>query len=108
MKENKLVIFEKSEIRRIKFDTEWFYSLKDVAKALNGCADPKDYVKKLRKKKKSLSDSWGQLVRILPLPTKGGMQPTNCANKPGLLKIIPEIRTERREEFKKWLESVDE
>jgi len=52
--ENKLVVFQSKEIRRAWHNGEWYYSLVDVVGALTGCANPTDYLKKIRKRDEEL------------------------------------------------------
>ncbi|MBO6662773.1 MAG: hypothetical protein JJ909_02100 [Roseivirga sp.] len=100
---NKLAIFEDTEIRRVLFDEEWFYSIEDVVKALTDSKNPKGYVKDLRRRNETLSEGWGQIATPLPIMTKGGRQLINCANNEGLLRIIQEIPSKKAEPFKRWL-----
>lgn len=105
-KNARLAIFEDSEIRRVFFDDDWFYSVEDVIQALTDSVNPKEYIKKLRRRNKSLSKGWGQIVHTLPLPTKGGKQNVNCANSEGIFRIIQEIPSVKAEPFKRWLARI--
>ena len=102
-KNNRLAIFEDSQIRRVIFDGDWYYSIEDIIKALTDSSNPKEYIKKLRQRNQSLNEGWGQFVHTLPLKTKGGMQNTNCSNNEGVLRIVQEIPSRKSEPFKRWL-----
>ena len=62
-KQNKLIIFQDKNIRRIWHQEEWFYSVVDICGALTDSANPRDYwyrVKKIaqiidKEKKKNLN-----------------------------------------------------
>lgn len=103
---NKLAIFENSEIRRVLFDEEWFYSIEDVVRALTDSKDAKQYIYKLRQRNPGLREGWVQIVHPLPIMTTGGRQAINCANNEGLLRIIQEIPSKKAEPFKRWLAKV--
>lgn len=103
---HRLGIFEDTEIRRVLFDEEWFYSIEDVVKALTDSKNPKGYIKDLRRRNETLSEGWGQIATPLPIMTKGGRQLINCANNEGLLRIIQEIPSKKAEPFKRWLAKV--
>ena len=50
--------------------------------------NPKDYIKKLRKRDSEFSEGWGQIVTPpLKMQTAGGMQKVNCADVEGIFRI---------------------
>ena len=103
---NKLAIFEGQEIRRILLDEEWYYVIEDVVKALTDSANPKGYIKDMRRRDEILSQGWGQIATPLPFVTNGGRQNINCANTEGLFRIIQSIPSKKAEPFKRWLARV--
>lgn len=104
--DNRLVIFEGDEIRRVSFDGEWFYSIEDVIKVLTDSVDPKGYIKDLRRRDVYISEGWGQIATPLPIKTKGGVQNINCSNTEGLLRLIQSVPSKKAEPFKRWLARV--
>lgn len=105
-KNNKLAIFEDSEIRRVFFDSDWYYVIEDVIKALTDSKDPKGYIKDMRRRDEELFKGWGQIATPLPIKTSGGKQSINCANTEGIFRIIQSVPSRKAEPFKKWLAKV--
>ena len=105
-KSSRLAIFEGSEIRKVYFDGDWYYVIEDIVKALTDSKDPKGYIKDMRRRDVELSEGWGQIATPLPIETKGGKQPINCANNEGVLRIIQSIPSKKAEPFKRWLAKV--
>ena len=54
-KENKMALFEEKQVRRVRFQNEWWFVIKDVVSILTDSVNPSDYLKKLRKRDESLS-----------------------------------------------------
>jgi DNA-damage-inducible protein D len=106
-KNNKLAIFEDSEIRRVFFDDDWYYSVEDVVQALTDSSDTKQYVKKLKQRDEQLDSNWGTICTPLPLVAKDGKKRNvNCANSEGLFRIIQSIPSKKAEPFKRWLARI--
>lgn len=103
---NELIVFQGNNIRRTLHNNEWYFSVEDVVFALTDSKNTKDYIKKMRKRDKELSQGWGQIVTPLKIQTAGGIQKTNCANAEGLFRIIQSITSKKAEPFKKWLAKV--
>ena len=103
---SELIVFQGSNIRRTLFNNEWYFSVEDVVKVLTDSVNPKDYIKKMRRRDAELSKGWGQFVPTLEMPTAGGVQRINCANVEGLFRIIQSIPSPKAEPFKKWLARV--
>ncbi|MCH2545671.1 MAG: phage antirepressor protein, partial [Alphaproteobacteria bacterium] len=49
-KQNKLIIFQDKNIRRIWHQEEWFYSVVDICGALTDSANPRDYWYRVKKR----------------------------------------------------------
>ena len=108
---NKITLFEKKQVRRVRFQDEWWFVIKDVVFVLTESVNPADYLKKLRKRDKSLSDVFkggGQIVPPLGLEfdTAGGRQMLQCWNTTGILRLIQSIPSKNAEPFKRWLAKV--
>ncbi|MBN2263802.1 MAG: Bro-N domain-containing protein [Prolixibacteraceae bacterium] len=101
-------LFESKQIRTVwnESDQKWYFVVADVVQVLTETPDPKDYLKKMRKRDQQLSQGWGQIVTPLSVETSGGKQKLNCANAQGLLRIIQSIPSPKAEPFKLWLAKV--
>ena len=101
-------LFESKQIRTVwnESDQKWYFVVADVVQLLTDTKDPSDYIKKMRKRDKQLSQGWGQIVTPLSVETAGGKQKINCANAQGLLRIIQSIPSPKAEPFKLWLAQV--
>lgn len=101
-------LFESDQIRTVwnEIDQKWYFVVPDVIQVLTDSPDPRDYVKKIRRRDKELAKGWGQIVTQLTVQTAGGKQNINCANVEGLLRIILAIPSPKAEPFKLWLAKV--
>lgn len=101
-------LFESKHIRSVwnKSDQKRYFVVADVIQVLTDTANPRDYIKKMRKRDEELSKGWGQFVPTLLVETVGGKQRLNCANSQGLLRIIQAISSPKAEPFKLWLAQV--
>ncbi|TRZ90708.1 MAG: hypothetical protein D4R88_03165 [Methanosarcinales archaeon] len=76
---NENILFERKQVRRVRFYDERWFVLSDVVAVLTDSVNPSDYLKKLRKRDQSLSDALkggGQIVPSLGIEfdTAGGRQ----------------------------------
>ncbi len=82
--QNKLIVFQSRQIRRIWRENEWFYSVVDICEALTDSPTPRQYWGKVKQRefvKLELSPIWVQLK----LPAKDGkIYKTDCVAVPGL------------------------
>ncbi|MBR3365999.1 phage antirepressor protein [Candidatus Saccharibacteria bacterium] len=101
-----LALFEEKEIRRVWQDNKWYFVVEDVVSALTDSSNPKQYIKKLKKRDGLLREGWGQIVPTLRVETAGGKQRMNCADTAGILRIIQSIPSKKAEPFKRWLATV--
>jgi DNA-damage-inducible protein D len=101
-------LFEEKRIRSVwnEVDKKMFFVVEDVVQILTDSVNPKDYIKKLKKRDPELSKGWGQIVPTLAVVTPGGKQRMSCANAQGLLRIIQSIPSPKAEPFKLWLAKV--
>jgi len=105
--ENKLVIFKNKKIRRTLHGNEWWFSVADVVEALTDSADPRQYIKKMRRRDPELETYWGTNCTLLAMVAPDGKKrATNCANTEGLFRIIQSIPSPKAEPFKRWLAKV--
>ena len=105
---NELKVFENNNIRSIYNEEQekWYFSIEDIVRILTDSVNPKDYIKKLRKRDSELSEGWGQIVTPLKMETAGGIQKINCADVEGIFRIIQSIPSKKAEPIKKWLAKV--
>jgi len=106
--QNKLIIFQSKEIRRLWHNEEWFYSVVDICGALTDSNNPRDYWYRVKKRlddeeKAQLSTICRQLKLTA---TDGKKYTTDCANAEGVFRIIQSIPSPKAEPFKRWLAKV--
>ena len=101
-------LFESKQIRSVWNDSDekWYFVVEDVIAVLTDSNDPKQYVKRMRKRDEILSKGWVQIVPTLWVETSGGRQKMGCANAQNLLRIIQSIPSPKAEPFKLWLAKV--
>lgn len=99
-------LFENHQIRSVFFEGKWYFVVEDVVRILTDSVNPKDYIKKLKKRDSELAKGWGQIVPTLLVVTAGGKQRMSCANAQGMLRIIQSIPSPKAEPFKLWLAKV--
>ena|SRR3989338_3996107 len=105
-KENALVVFEGSKIRRIWHNNEWWFVVEDIVAVLVDSADIKQYIQKMKQRDEELAKGWVQFVHTLSIHTSGGLQSMNCSNTQGIFRIIQSIPSQKAEPFKQWLAQV--
>lgn len=105
---NTIKLFESKNIRSVwnEADEKWYFVVEDVISILTDSNDPKQYVKRMRKRDIELALGWVQIVPTLLVETAGGKQKMGCANTKGLLRIIQSIPSPKAEPFKLWLAQV--
>lgn len=106
--QNKLVIFQSKEIRRLWHGNEWVFSVIDIVAALTDSANPRDYWYKMKIRVKE-EDGFepSTVCRQLKMEAPDGKKRfTDCANTEGVLRIIQSIPSPKAEPFKRWLAKV--
>lgn len=102
-----LILFQGNNIRRTWFNEEWWFSVVDIIAALTSSSDPKQYIKRLRSRDKSLNIIWGTICTPLKLIAPDGKKrKTNCVSTKGAFRIIQSIPSKKAEPFKTWLAQV--
>lgn len=66
--QGEIIVFGAREIRRIWHDEQWFFSVVDIVAALTNSTDPKQYIKKMRRRDPELNAYWGTICTPLGLP----------------------------------------
>lgn len=105
----RLIVFEDKQIRRIFHQGEWYFSIIDIIRVLTNTSDPNRYWPEL--KKKLLQDEgFNQLldkIEQLKLPSSDGKKYlTDTANTETVFRIIQSIPSPKAEPFKRWLAKV--
>jgi DNA-damage-inducible protein D len=104
---NRLAIFEGSEIRRIKVDDDWYYSVVDVIRALTDSDNPRIYWNALKRREKEQGVELSTICIQLKLIAKDGKKyRTDCADNEAILRIIQSVPSRKAEPFKRWLAKV--
>lgn len=105
---NNIKLFQDKKIRSVwnGVEEQWYFVIEDVVEALTDSKDPKQYVKRMKKRDIELAKGWVQIVPTLVVQTAGGPQKMSCANVKGLLRIIQSIPSPKAEPFKLWLAQV--
>jgi len=105
--ENSLVVFQSKKIRRTWHKGEWWFSVVDIVSALTDSSDPKQYIKKIRKRDEPLNNNWGTICTLLELIAPDGKKrKTNIVNVKGAFRIIQSIPSKKAEPFKQWLSKI--
>jgi len=102
-------LFESKQIRSVwnDKDEKWYFAVVDVVEVLTDSVNPRDYIKKMRRRDDQLNSNWGTICPPLELIAKDGRKrKVQCANAEGLLRIIQSIPSPKAEPFKSWLAKV--
>jgi len=106
--QNKIVVFQEKQIRRVWHKEEWWFSVIDVIEVLTGSERSRKYWNDL--KKKLLEEGYIQLSdKIVQLKLEaldGKYYNTDCANTESMFRIIQSIPSPKAEPFKAWLAQV--
>ena len=70
---NTIKLFESKNIRSVwnEADEKWYFVVEDVISILTDSNDPKQYVKRMRKRDIELVSGWVQIVPTLLVETAG-------------------------------------
>lgn len=105
--ESKIDMFQRSEIRKVMHEGEWWFSVKDILEALTGTTEGNRYSRDLRTKDEGLRATWAEITRILPFDTGNrGFQNTTFINIEGTFRMMQSVPSAKAEPFKKWLARV--
>ncbi len=106
--QNKIVVFQEKQIRRVWYNEEWWFAVVDVIEVLTESTKPRDYWYRL--KKRELESSGVELstnCRQLKMQSSDGKKYlTECANTETMFRIIQSIPSPKAEPFKRWLAQV--
>ena len=104
----KIAIFQKKEIRKVFYKSEWWFSVIDVVEALSGTDRPRKYWGDLKKKleKEGYSEVSEKIGQLKLAASDGKKYLTDCATTETIFRIIQAIPSPKAEPFKRWLARV--
>lgn len=111
----RIAVFQKKEIRKTIYNSEWWFVIADVVAVLTDSADPTGYLRDMRRRDKDLAllfdpveKGGGQIAHPLSLKfeTTGGPQKLLAWNTEGLFRLVQSIPSKKAEPFKRWLARV--
>ena len=106
-KDNKIVVFQEKEVRRIWHNEEWWFSVLDVVEVLTETKDPSQYFKRMRQRDEELKNYVGTNCTHVALEGKTGKKrKTTIGNTEHLFRIIQALPSPKAEPFKTWLAKV--
>ncbi|MCW5923543.1 MAG: Bro-N domain-containing protein [Saprospiraceae bacterium] len=106
--QNKIVVFQEKQIRRVWHNEEWWFAVVDVIKVLTESTNPAVYWRVLKKRLKDegADETVTNCNGLKLLAPDGKMRVTDCANTEGIFRIIQSIPSPKAEPFKRWLAQV--
>lgn len=109
VKKQEIKLFEEKKVRSV-WDSEteeWYFSVVDVVEVLTDSADPKQYIKKMRRRDPELDARWGTICTLTQLTAADGKKyRSTVATCEGLFRIIQSIPSPKAEPFKQWMAAV--
>ena len=88
-------------------EEEWYFSIVDVIQYLTDSSDPKQYIKKMRRRDPELDTNWGTICTLLAIPSADGKKHrSQTASTQNILRIIQSVPSKKAEPFKLWLARV--
>jgi len=110
MDDDNVHYFENKRIRTVwdEEKQEWYLSVSDAVEALTDSADVKQYIKKMRNRDPELDSRWGTICTPTEMIAADGKKYlTTAASIDGILRIIQSVPSQKTEQFKSWLESIN-
>lgn len=105
--QDKLIVFESKEIRRVWHQEEWWFAVADIVEILTDSKDVRQYIKRMRQRDEALNLYWGTNCTLLEMVAKDGKKrKITAANTETIFRIIQSIPSKRAEPFKQWLAKV--
>lgn len=106
--DNKIILFQEKQVRRVWHNGQWFFAIVDVIEVLTDSPRPRKYWNALKTKlltegMNELSQNMGQLKVE---SSDGKKYTTDCANTEGVLRLIMSVPSPNAEPFKLWMAKV--
>ena len=102
-------LFGEKNIRTVWDDKEekWYFSIVDVVEVLTDSADPKQYIKKMRRRDPQLDANWGTICTLVQMKGADGKNRKQmAADTKGMFRLIQSIPSPKAEPFKLWMAQV--
>lgn len=102
-------LFDEKKVRTVWDDEEekWYFSIVDVVEILTDSKDPKQYLKKMRKRDPQLDFNWGTICTMVEMKGADGKKRKQmAADQQGLFRLIQSIPSPKAEPFKQWMAQV--
>ena len=106
---NKIVLFQERQVRRVWHNEQWFFSIVDVIEVLTDSPQPSRYWNELRGKLQLESGNDELFANTEKLKMKsqdGKSRGTDAANTQTMLRIVMAIPSPKAEPFKQWLAQI--
>lgn len=106
--QNKIVVFQDKQVRRVWRNGEWWFSITDVIEILTGSTTPRRYWSdlKIKLKKEGASQVYEKIVQLKLAASDGKQYSTDCANTETMFRVIQSVPSPKAEPFKQWLAKV--
>jgi DNA-damage-inducible protein D len=103
-----LIVFQDKNIRRVRHNEEWYYSIVDIIAVLTESSIPKRYWSDLKKKLRNEEsyEPYEKIVRLKLDADDGKLRETDCANVETLFRLIQSVPSPKANVFKVWLARV--
>ena len=108
-KKEVIKLFDEKKVRTVWDDKEekWYFSIVDVVDILTDSKDPKQYIKKMRKRDPQLDFNWGTICTLVEMKGADGKKHKQmAADQQGLFRLIQSIPSPKAEPFKQWMAQV--
>lgn len=107
--ENRLVVFEDKDIRRIFHNGEWYFSVTDIIGVLTDSSNPRRYWSDLKiqlAENESFTQLYEKIVQLKLESSDGKKYLTDTTNTETIFRIIQSIPSPKAEPFKRWLAKI--
>jgi DNA-damage-inducible protein D len=109
MEQNKVVVFQEKQIRRIWHNDEWFFNVADVMGILTDSHDPKSYWRQLKKRLLEKEGAFESVTNCHALKFEaldGKKYTMDAANTQTLFRLVMSVPSPKVEPLKVWLAQV--
>ena len=105
--DNKIIVFQEKQIRRVWHNEEWWFSVVDVIEVLTESSKANRYWADMKKRSTKESDQpFAFCEQLKMIAGDGRSRLTDAANTEGMFRIIQSIPSPKAEPFKMWLAQV--
>jgi hypothetical protein len=104
---NKIIVFQEKQIRRVWYKEEWWFSVVDVVEVLTESSKANRYWADMKKRStKESGQPFAFCEQLKMVAADGRNRLTEIANTEGMFRIIQSIPSPNAEPFKLWLAKV--